>query len=547
MRLWRLGRFASVIVVLGTWFAATPITAAPIATQSFDNTWTRTDQPVLDHSVNRTWMWGPEADSVLMSENYVESPGRLRQVQYFDKTRMEINDPNGDPNSIWYVTNGLLAKELITGQMQVGANAFVTRSPAQVNVAGDTNDPNGPTYASFNALMASGAIPSGWVINQTVDRAGTVQTDSSLSSYNVTAKDVGAPTNHTVASVFWDFMNSSGLIEQNGQLTTDALFQNPFYATGYPLTEAYWTHVLVGGVSKLVLVQVFERRVLTYTPDNSDGWKVEAGNVGLQYYLWRYGQTPAAFSTCRGGDPLANVYHPDRLVVQNACTTVTGVVDSITTEDDGDVHINVKLDPAYSNLLNDKNISGEHGDLVTEIVPADELGCTPGQPPKPAHDTYDYGYCTGANLQTPQVGASVEVVGPYVLDTAHGWMEIHPIWGISVSGTPSPSPSPEPTQSPGVGVVVSASVSNASPTKNSSVTVSGTLTNDGQGVSGVPMTATWHYKTTNSSCTGTTGSNGVASCSRTIGNASSGYTVVIDVSFNWNGQIYTAETSFTPQ
>jgi hypothetical protein len=67
------------------------------------------------------------------------------------------------------------------------------------------------------------------------------------------------------------------------------LFSNPFYAAGYPLTEPYWTHVLVGGVSRLVLVQVFERRVLTYTPDNPDGWKVEAGNVGVQYEQWRYG------------------------------------------------------------------------------------------------------------------------------------------------------------------------------------------------------------------------------------------------------------------
>jgi hypothetical protein len=37
-------------------------------------------------------------------------------------------------------------------------------------------------------------------------------------------------------------------------------------------------------------VQAFERRVLTYNPDNSDGWKVEAGNVGQHYYQWRYGQ-----------------------------------------------------------------------------------------------------------------------------------------------------------------------------------------------------------------------------------------------------------------
>src|SRR5207302_953615 len=28
---------------------------------------------------------------------------------------------------------------------------------------------------------------------------------------------------------------------------------------------------------------------LTYTPDNPAGWQVEAGNVGLHYYEWRYG------------------------------------------------------------------------------------------------------------------------------------------------------------------------------------------------------------------------------------------------------------------
>jgi len=37
-------------------------------------------------------------------------------------------------------------------------------------------------------------------------------------------------------------------------------------------------------------VQVFERRVLTYTPGNPPGWDVEAGNVGLHYYEWRYGE-----------------------------------------------------------------------------------------------------------------------------------------------------------------------------------------------------------------------------------------------------------------
>ena len=44
------------------------------------------------------------------------------------------------------------------------------------------------------------------------------------------------------------------------------------------------------GVDHDVLVQPFQRRVLTYSPDNPSGWQVEMGNVGRHYYLWRYGE-----------------------------------------------------------------------------------------------------------------------------------------------------------------------------------------------------------------------------------------------------------------
>jgi hypothetical protein len=282
--------FAATLALCAFIVSGLPTAATPIATQPFQKVWMRTDSPVKNHVVNRTWMWGPEADSVALWEDYAQSPGGKREVQYFDKSRMEVNDPSADQAADWYVTNGLLAEEMITGKVQLGATEFVTKSPAQVNVAGDSNDPNGPTYASFSSLVGYGAIPAGWKITQTVDRAGNVGNDSSLGSYDVTATDVGAPTHHTVASVFWSFMNSSGIIDTDSGTQDAKLFPNPFYATGYPLTEAYWTHVLVGGAQKLVLVQVFERRVLTYTPSNPDGWQVEAGNVGQHYYAWRYGQ-----------------------------------------------------------------------------------------------------------------------------------------------------------------------------------------------------------------------------------------------------------------
>ena len=288
-----MSRFSRITAAVGL-FALLVSVAAPaaadqqFASQFFFGTWSQTDQPVAAGVANRTWMWGPSPNTPGMAEPYKESPDGQRLVQYFDKTRMEITHPDGDATSIWYVTNGLLAKELITGQLQLGDNTFESHAPAQVNVAGDANDPNGPTYATFNTLMSYGAVPDGWKITQTVDRAGHVGDDANLANLGVTSINVGSPTNHNVASVFWDFMNSDGIVYSYGNYTNGPLFENPFYATGYPLTEPYWTNVLVGGVQKHVLVQVFERRVLTYTPSNSDGWKVEAGNVGQHYYQWRY-------------------------------------------------------------------------------------------------------------------------------------------------------------------------------------------------------------------------------------------------------------------
>ncbi|MFS8533084.1 hypothetical protein [Sphaerobacter thermophilus] len=110
----------------------------------------------------------------------------------------------------------------------------------------------------------------------------------------VTAVDVGAPTHHTVASVFWEFMNSRGTLydEAADQYVDDRLWANPFYATGYPITDAYWINTWVAGEYTRVLVQCFERRCLTYTPSNPDGRKVEMGNIGQHYYYWRYGEKP---------------------------------------------------------------------------------------------------------------------------------------------------------------------------------------------------------------------------------------------------------------
>jgi hypothetical protein len=67
---------------------------------------------------------------------------------------------------------------------------------------------------------------------------------------------------------------------------------NWLYVLGHPISEPYWIRARIGGAEQWVLVQAFERRLLTYNPANPAGWQVELGNVGRHYYEWRYGQPP---------------------------------------------------------------------------------------------------------------------------------------------------------------------------------------------------------------------------------------------------------------
>ena len=95
-------------------------------------------------------------------------------------------------------------------------------------------------------------------------------------------------TLHAIAEPFWAFMNASGPVVEAGEIENATLFENPYFATGRPITEAYWADVQVSGEERQVLIQCFERRCLTYTPGNDPGFITEAGNVGQHYYAWRY-------------------------------------------------------------------------------------------------------------------------------------------------------------------------------------------------------------------------------------------------------------------
>ncbi|MEZ4570574.1 MAG: hypothetical protein R2849_09660 [Thermomicrobiales bacterium] len=263
-RFWPLATTPLVLALLA--LSIYSATAAPPGNGAFQRTWQRTDQPVIDGITARTWMWGPEANTDVLQEPYAEAPGGTRDVQYFDKSRMEITDPAGDDSSIWYVTNGLLVVELMTGNMQTGHATFQQRQPAAVNVAGDADDPTGITYAILAGFRDSGPWGDGTYYDGRIHPDGTITVEPELLDYGVGSATIDLTTNHSIAWPFWEFMNSSGTVYQDDQFVDSLLFENPYFATGRPVTEAYWANVKVAGTYRDVLIQCFERRCLTYTP-----------------------------------------------------------------------------------------------------------------------------------------------------------------------------------------------------------------------------------------------------------------------------------------
>jgi hypothetical protein len=118
-------------------------------------------------------------------------------------------------------------------------------------------------------------------------------------------------------------------------------------------------------------------------------------------------QTDVCPSTARALD---GVYHPSRLRILSTCRHAAGVAASVRHEPDGDLHVDVAVDPPYRYLLAPANREQQHGDLVVEFMARD-----------------------GGHLPEPHVGDRIKLVGAWVDDTQHGWNELHPVWAVSLN------------------------------------------------------------------------------------------------------------------
>jgi hypothetical protein len=91
-----------------------------------------------------------------------------------------------------------------------------------------------------------------------------------------------------------------------------------------------------------------------------------------------------------------------------ACRPVSGTVRAISHEQDGDLHIGVDTGGALTNSVNRSKLGGT---LLVEFMPRD-----------------------GGHLPAPSVGDHISLTGAWVLDTNHGWRELHPVWSEALAG-----------------------------------------------------------------------------------------------------------------
>jgi hypothetical protein len=243
-------------------------------------------------SAERGLLWG-SGPLVSLVEPFTGAPGNRRLVQYFDRGRMELATQGSGPGAGQRsVTQGLLVREMATGNVQVGYDTFVQGTPASLPVFGTASASAQIallTYADF-AQVANTAVGDrtqgvGRSILQWISPGGVVTEGAPPAS--VMAAVYVEETGHNIPDVFatWFDRRPFGDLSQH-----DAL--------GHPITEAYWVDS-GKGPSGVSLIQLYERRVIVYTPDLPEAERFTLTNSGRHYYRWRYGNDATANPTAQ--------------------------------------------------------------------------------------------------------------------------------------------------------------------------------------------------------------------------------------------------------
>jgi len=311
---------------------------------------------------------------------------------------------------------------------------------------------------SANALSAP-SIPASVAVSGAPPGVGA------SSQFTATANFSNGTTQNVTSAANWQSSNAAiGTVSSTGVVTAvapgefdiHATYQNVAGATHVVVAGANFTllgvvteaasHRSVDGASVSVLDGVNAGRSTTTDGNGyyslgalrASSFSLEArkagyvvannpigltGDMRFDFSMTLTAPPPAAASPQCNAALWSHVYDPSRLQVRDACRTVTGTITDQHTNEDGDVDVRLAVDPPYTSLLNAGNISNLSGHLQTEAICQTQIT-----------DPNAAKACQGlkGSIAIPPNGTHVQVTGPYVYDSVHGWMEIHPISVLTV-------------------------------------------------------------------------------------------------------------------
>jgi len=142
------------------------------------------------------------------------------------------------------------------------------------------------------------------------------------------------------------------------------------------------------------------------------------------------------------------VYNPSRLPAKGDCRAVTGKIRNFVAESDGDYHI--RFLPDDKSLVNAENIRQQGGALVVEPICQNTPTQADAKKPCQGYDGPKFGmatFCPGAANTPPASPVNkqgktytckkpppIRISGYYTIDNDHGWMELHTVTKIELSG-----------------------------------------------------------------------------------------------------------------
>jgi lipoprotein-anchoring transpeptidase ErfK/SrfK len=219
----------------------------------------------------------PSGSAVAMTDTYVARPFRVYYrdhqgmrvlgysrtlliqaggypAQYFEKGRIEDHRAEtADPT--WAIMYGRLTAELMEQAPWLPVNST---SSTYADLARLAN----PDLTWRHPTDVAGPRP---VTGPTAELTGMlVPYDGGLQ----------AAPGYIVPSYFWRYINRADLFP-GGWL----------HDIGLPMTDAFAVQALKAGAPRTIIMQAFERSVLTYDPLNPAEWQVERGNIGSDALL----------------------------------------------------------------------------------------------------------------------------------------------------------------------------------------------------------------------------------------------------------------------